>query len=166
MENQTPATEVGSQQKPIPRKYVIAVYFFVGLVLFIIGIPLSFYSYPVVNYDVIAIGEIFGLIVLGAALWDWMGRAKANVAPYLLLVLGVVSVFLFSYTYSTPWVATYHLYIFPVDLGNTSATYIPSAAGEYNVQNYVSAISTMGGLLMIFASLYEIFGHLRKMPHA
>jgi hypothetical protein len=162
---------MGSQKtKEIPRKYLVVAYFFVG-VLFIIGVPLSFYSYPVINYDVIAIGVIFGLIILAAAFWDWMGlkSMKRNIAPYVILVLGLISIFLFSYTFSTPWVATYHLYIFPIDLDNTSATYIPSYVygaanpAEYNVQNYVSAISTMGGIITVIASLYEIT-LVRKMP--
>jgi hypothetical protein len=159
-----------SQTKQIPRKYLVVAYIFVGL-LFIIGIPLSFYSYPVINYDVIAIGVVFGLIVIAAAFWDWMGAKsmKRNVAPYVMLVLGIISVFLFSYTFSTPWVATYHLYIFPIDLSNTSATYIPAyVAGaanpaEYNVQNYVSAISTMGGIITAITALYEI-SVVRKLP--
>jgi len=169
VENQAPAKGTGSQTKQIPRKYLIYAYFFVGL-LYIIGVPLAFYSYPVINYDVIAIAEIFGIIIILAAAWDWVGRMKRNVAPYIIFVLGLISVFMFSYTFSTPWVATYHLYIFPIDLSNTSATYIPSyVAGaanpsEYNVQNYVSEISTMGGLITVIASLYEIFGLVRKMP--
>ena len=161
---------MGPKQKQIPRWALVAAYMFVGL-LFIIGTPIAFYSYPVVNYDVIAIGIVFGLIIIGAAFWDWMGvkSMKRNIAPYVMLVLGIISVFLFSYTFSTPWVATYHLYIFPIDLSNTSATYIPSyVAGaanpsEYNVQNYVSAISTMGGLITVISSLYEIT-LVRKMP--
>lgn len=165
---ESPATG-GGDQREIPRKALVAMYFFVGL-LFIIGIPLSFYSYPVVNYNVIAIGVIFGLIVLAGAFWDWRGAKamKKSAAPYLMVVLGLVSIFLFSYTFSTPWVASYHLYIFPIDLSNSSSTYIPSyVAGaanpsEYNVQNYVSAISTLGGFMMLLGSIYEVT-RVRKM---
>jgi hypothetical protein len=157
---------MGSQTKQIPRKYLIVAYFFVGL-LFIIGTPLAFYSYPVINYDDIAVGVIFGLIIILAALWDWRSAKsmKRNIAPYVILLLGLISIFLFSYTYDTPWIGTYHLYIFQIDGGGSSnAFYIPGSAGEYAVQNYLAEISTMGGLITVIAALYEIFGIVRKLP--
>ena len=164
-----PTSSGTTTQKEIPRKYLVVAYIFVGL-LFMIGVPVSFYSYPVVNYNVIAIGEIFGLIIIGAALWDWMGAKdmKRNIAPYVLLALGVISIFLFSYTFDTPWIGTYHLYIFPIDIANSSTSvpsYVAGAANpaEYNVQNYLAEISTMGGLITLFASLYEIT-LVRKLP--
>jgi hypothetical protein len=169
----SPSMGMGSQKtKQISRKWLVMFDMLVGL-LFIVGTPLAFYSYPVVNYNDIGIGVIFGLIILAAAFWDWRGMSKRNMAPYLILVLGIVSIFLFSYTFSTPWVGTYHLYIFPIDLGNssTNAYYIPGYVSgaanpaEYNVQNYLSAISTMSGLILLISSLYEIT-LVRKMPKA
>lgn len=156
---------MGSQTtRQIPRKALAIADMVVGL-LFIIGVPLAFYSYPVINYNDIAVGMVFGFIILGAALWDWRGSTKRSMAPYLILILGLISIFLFSYTFSTPWIGTYHLYIFPIDLGSSSTNmfYIPGSHGEYNVQNYLSEISTMGGLILLISSLYEI-SLVRKMP--
>jgi hypothetical protein len=152
-------------QKQIPRKWLAYADMFVG-VLFIVGVPVSFYSYPVVNYDDIAVGIVFGLIILLASIWDYMGAKdnRRSVAPYLVLLLGIVSIFLFSYTFDTPWVGTYHLYIIPIDIGGASNPfYIPASHGEYHVQNYLSSISTLGGLILFISSIYEV-SLVRKLP--
>jgi hypothetical protein len=158
---------MGSQTtKKIPRKALAVADMFVGL-LFIIGVPVAFYSYPVTNYNDIGVGVVFGIIILAAGFWDWRGSTKRSMAPYLILILGLISIFLFSYTFDTPWIGTYHLYIFPIDLGNATSNmfYVPASHGEYNVQNYLSEISTMGGLILLISSLYEIT-LVRKMPKA
>jgi len=153
------------EQKQIPRKWLAYADIFVGL-LFIIGVPAAFYSYSVVNYNDIAVGVVFGLIILLASIWDYIGAKnnRRSVAPYLILLLGIVSIFLFSYTYDTPWVGTYHLYIIPIDIGGSSNPfYIPASHGEYHVQNYLASTSTMGGLILLISSLYEIT-LVRKLP--
>jgi hypothetical protein len=154
-----------SSQRQIPRKAIVALYIFVGLML-IIGVPISFYSYPVINYDVIGVAVAFGLIIILVALWDWMGAKsmKRSLAPYVILILSIVSILLFSHTFDTPWIGTYHLYIIPIDIGGASNMWlIPSSKGEYAVQNMVAAISEFGGIMMLLASLYEI-SIVRKLP--
>jgi hypothetical protein len=159
----------------LSRRTLSYIYMLMGL-LFIVGTPLAFYSYPVINYNDIAVGVVFGLIILAVAYWDFRGSKSMtrSWAPYVIFVLGLVSIFLFSYTFSTPWIGTYHLYIFPIDLGNstTNAFYVPSYVSgaanpaEYNVQNYLSAISTMSGFILALGSLYDIFALDRKLPKA
>ncbi|MDG6933361.1 MAG: hypothetical protein JRN68_01550 [Nitrososphaerota archaeon] len=152
-------------QKQIPRKWLAYADMFVG-VLFIVGVPAAFYSYSVINYNDIAVGVVFGLIILLASVWDYMGAKnnRRSVAPYVILLLGIISIFLFSYTFDTPWVKTYHLYIVPIDFGGSSNPfYIPASHGEYHVQNYLSSISTMGGLILLISSIYEVT-LVRKLP--
>ncbi|HUK80581.1 MAG TPA: hypothetical protein VLU91_07970 [Nitrososphaerales archaeon] len=150
--------------KQIPREPLAIADMFVGL-LFIIGVPIAFYSYPVTNYNDIGVGVIFGLIILLAAFWDWRGSTARSMAPYLILIFGLISVFLFSYTIDTRWIGTYHLYIFSTNFGNstTNMFYVPASHGEYNVQNYLSEISAVGGLILLISSLCEI-ALVRKMP--
>lgn len=158
----------------LSRKTISYIYMLVGL-LFIVGTPLAFYSYPVVNYNDIGVGVVMGLIILAVAYWDFRGSKSMtrSWAPYIILVLGIVAIFLFSYTFSTPWIGTYHLYIFPINLGNstTNSFYVPAcvlahcADAEYHVQNYLAEISTMSGVILILASLYDIT-LVRKLPKA
>lgn len=138
----------------------------VGL-LFVVGVPMAFYSWPI-NYNDVAVGIVFGFVILGAAFWSfrWSRSMKRSKVPYLLLLLGLISTLLFSNTFSTPWVATYHLYIIPIDLGGPgNAFYIPASHGEYVVQNYLAETSTMSGVILLLSSLYNISLN-RRLPKA
>ena len=168
---QSPAMQPSSTAMPEPKKEIsrrtLAIIDMVVGLIFILGIPAAFYSYPFNYYDV-AIGVVFGLIILGAAYWDFRGSKsmKRSAAPYLILLLGIISILLFSYTYDTPWVATLHLYIIPIDFGGSSNIfYIPASHGEYVVQDYLAETSTMGGVILLLSSLYDISLN-RKLPKA
>jgi hypothetical protein len=153
-------------KKQLSRRTLSVIDMLVGLI-FIVGVPMAFYSWPV-NYNDVAIGVVFGLVILGVAYMNFRGSKsmKRSMVPYVLLLLGLISIFLFSYTFDTPWVATYHLYIFPIDFGGPSNMfYIPGSHGEYVVQDYLAETSTMGGIILLLSSLYDISLN-RKIPKA
>ncbi|MHB1440285.1 MAG: hypothetical protein ACYCSO_08145 [Cuniculiplasma sp.] len=149
-------------QQAFPLKAISLVYIFVGILL-LISAPIAM-STPgsAFNGLVIVVNSVFAIILIAGGIIDFnvrklstakqlSGTISRNIM-YVMLLLGIVTTFLYSHFYGTPYIQNLHLYIIPISISSS-----PFHVAYYAARGEISGTSYLGGIMVILGSLYEIY---------
>ena len=159
-ENSVSHNAGSSELKWIDQKYVSMLYILTGFLLLIVAPYAMTMKSGIFNDDVLIVNTAFSLIVIALGLIEFLnvtGRTRilGSLFPVLMLILGVVTIFLYSHFYDTPWDQTYHLYI--VNITSSGVFHI----AYYKARDTISEMSSLGGVIIVLGALYELL--YRKM---
>jgi hypothetical protein len=125
----------------------------VGVIVLIIAFMTRGSPSAPYNYLDLTIMSLMGLLMIGVGYWDYRRNRVGTTSltsVYILLILGIITFFLFSHVYGTPWLVAAHLYIFPISFkGN------PFYWGPYFLRDQYSLTTYSMGFLVIILSLGE-----------
>lgn len=145
-----------------PMKAVSIVYIFVG-VLLLISAPIAM-STPGSAYNglVIGVNSVFAMLVIVGGFLDFNARKLSTAKQlsgtisrnimYVMLLFGILTTFLYSHFYGTPYIQNLHLYIIPISISSS-----PFHIAYYAARDEISGTSYLGGIMIVLGSLYEIY---------